>query len=304
MQLLCMKAATCACCAQDQILLVPGIVFIYRFHPVQRTCKCKYIKISMLFSGQEVHQILGQLTRCIVRRKVSMASLKEKAWRNFFNVQASVSSSLDALIDHPGLASFIVLKSFEHLITLNFHTSPSSSTPKPTPITDEEHDILVYVGGFILFRCRKFFATNDLCLSLVNNMMKSVGEAFKGKLITIKSRGGLCEPTEKACTFFISCENLFRELFVSFESVHSLTVECFVAEVYKRENILFEFHDCTSHSSADISAQETLLLKILQLFFFTRCQAECRQFFEKYLAHKKSIKKKKALRKEIESHKE
>jgi len=49
---------------------------------------------------------------------------------------------------------------------INVNTDRTRPLAGDVKLTDEEKDIVCYVGGFVLFRCKKFFSNNEQCLSV------------------------------------------------------------------------------------------------------------------------------------------
>ena len=154
-------------------------------------------------------------------------------------------------------------------------------------------DVIAYIAGFVIFRCKKAFSSFPVC-SLV--IQKLIDEDASTKLISVKSRGGLTQPTSNIIPFFILAELTFRK---SCSAGPLATLQSFQDSICSDPSISDIFYDCTYGVESDAQSQEKVLLYLLSIFFHVRCNAKCRQTLERYLMKTKTSKKQMSLRKDI-----
>lgn len=173
-----------------------------------------------LFSVQEVTTVIASPLNKCMQFGIFSSSSKEKSWAEFHRCQGTLLATVDRIINHTQLSSFIIFKVMEELIRINHSRSkPTSQSPAAgVDLSGEEKDIVCYVGGFVLCRPKKFFCHNEQCLSVVKHTVKEEGDLFTGKLVLAKNRGGLCEPKNVMISFFALCESIFRSIFASSEN--------------------------------------------------------------------------------------
>ena len=179
------------------------------------------------------------------------------------------------------------------LVVQSIKTKTSSSSPQT--VDDDEKEIIAYVSGFVLFRCQNIFSKDSVCLNVVKKCIDKNGSF--NKLIQIKSRGGLCFPSDDIVNFCCLCECVFRETFTGVQ----YSLSSFISPVCSREDIISLFLNCTADDEdcENTLPQETVLLSFLQLFFKVRTHAKCRSIMETYLGQTKKLRKQKALRKSL-----
>ena len=209
-------------------------------------------------------------------------------------MQCDVADSLLSLIRRP-LASFITLSCMEKLLLINF-PPPTNTNAVIDELSVAEKDIVIYVGGFILFKCKKNLSSKYE--NVIKCLIKEEGAEFSSVLVQCKNRGGLCEPVDDMIKFFMLCEILYKNEASSFEQ-HN--VQLFVNAICARSDILSLFYKTSYGSDVTSEAQEAVLFNILSNFYHLRCHAKCRQFMEKFFLKSKTLKKQKALRKAIGS---
>lgn len=218
-----------------------------------------------IISVQHLTQSLAPHLNSCVMSGIFSSAAKEKSWTKFHQRHDQLRSSLRPAIQNPQLSSFILLRIMDKLLQGNCSSPASPAKAKPeSTISDEELDIVAYIGGFVLYRTRKVFQGNDACLSVINRTTKKKGEKLFSKLIEAKTRGGLCEPKDDIISFFQMCEKLFRD---SFTSIKSFSCQLFVDSVCSRKDITSLFYECCYHCDTEVHDQETVLLFILGVFF-------------------------------------
>ena len=187
------------------------------------------------------------------------------------------------------LAACLTMFAAEELIKLNFGRSSDPSVSLCTSLSSDERDIIAYVSGFVLFQCKKKFSSFSSFPQLVDNEGST-------KLISLKCRGGLTQPSCDTVDFFVMMEIIFRNL-CSGVSVPS--IQTFSDTICSNEDSMSFFYNLTYSAECETSHQESLLSMILSIFHKVRCHARCRQTMEKFHTLTKTAHKQKALRNDI-----
>ena len=230
----------------------------------------------------------------LVTSEIFSASAKEKAWHNFQVLQPSIINEISKIIPNHQLSAFLSLKTAEDIIS---NTSPSkldqSILPKTFGLDSAETDIVLYIAGFVLFRCNKKYTSSEFqkCLQKLTN------KDACSKLISVKSRGGLLEPCPAISDFFTTLEVIFRN---SCNGMSLPSLKQFTDLISHDNEAISLFYNCTYHSESNAEVQEKLFLSIVSLFHKVRCHAKCRQMIENFHLKTKTASKQKALRKCID----
>ena len=217
------------------------------------------MNVNFYFSAADMADKLQLMCSFLPPGGLFRCAAREKAWSVFHQQQSNLVSAIFPLVRHKQLSSFLTLKIVERILS---PSQFSSSTPPSVTITSEEEDILIYIGGFVLFRCKSMFNSDLACLSVVQQTMKE-NEKLSSKLIQAKTRGGLCEPKNDMISFFLQIETIFRQ---KFDSLVNLSFQTFLESVCSQDDLLSLFFTCTC-KDVDEKAQETVLLRILSVFF-------------------------------------
>ena len=185
----------------------------------------------------------------------------EKTWASFVKCRDDIVTAVESAIHHISVSTFLVHQTMEFLINASSTSSTvSSSSSANEKLTEEEKDILTYVGGYVLFRAKRFFSGKAQHLAVVS---KGTKKDVSSKLIRTKTRGGLCEPVDDMISFFELCEVIFRNLFGNC----SLTL--FVDHVCSDVNALSLFLDSTCCHESEENLQEEIMLYVLKVFYTT-----------------------------------
>jgi hypothetical protein len=238
---------------------------------------------------------LQQLDAIITTGNLFSSAAKEKAWQIFYRLQPSVIQKLMNIVNNKQLAAFLSLRIAEEIIIENTQcsNSPVQFNSKITLGTGER-DIIAYIAGFILFRCKKKLSPS---LDIKKYMSKLIDSDGNTKLISIKSRGGLTQPSYEAINFFVMLELVFRTLSTT---VKVPSLQQFTDTMCSEYEAVSTFYDCTYHSESNASIQEKMFLTVLSIFHKVRCHARCRQLMENYHSKTQTVSKQKALRKCID----
>ena len=135
-------------------------------------------------SVPEVARILSPLHACT--SKILASHIQEDMWRKYHQIQASIISSLDGIIHNHQMSAVVIFRTTEEIVSSSVHPAvsmPSLALSKEQ-ITSEEHDIVCYIGGYILFRSKHIFAGSQTCLHIVSSFVKSGPPS--NKLIAVK----------------------------------------------------------------------------------------------------------------------
>lgn len=157
----------------------------------------------------------------------------------------------------------------------------------------DERDIVPYIADFVLFRWKKICSQPDIeqCIDKLTDKYGST------KLLSVKSRGALTQPSSDIVDFFVIFEAVFRKLCTSMSVP---TLHQFTDSICLENDAVTIFHNCTYHTESKTDVQEQLFLTILSLFHKIRCHAKCRQIMEHFYIKTKVVSKHKALRKAID----
>lgn len=230
-----------------------------------------------------------------MKAEVFSSAAKEKAWHNFHLIQADVVQKLQKVVNKQQLSAFISIRTAEEIIRENTLSSNSSvKLDTKNVLRIGERDIIAYIAGFVLFRCKQKLSSS---FDVKKYMSKLIDTDGNTKLISIKSRGGLTQPSSEAINFFVVLELVFRN---SCTAVSVPTLQQFTNTICRENDAMSMFYDCTYHSESDVVMQEKLFFTMLSIFHRVRCHARCRQLMEIYYLRTKSASKQKALRKCID----
>ena len=230
---------------------------------------------------------------------IMSSSFKMRSWQKFNLAKEQIIQSVNTIVHHQALTSFIVLHVMEELINSSIRVT--SSTPLSSDVSDSDREIIAYISGFVLFRCKSLFANHPSSLCIVDCFVDSEFTGSFNKLIDLKNRGGLCLPTDNAVNFFCKCESVFRQ---SFKPTGINTLNEFIKSVCEMQDIISLFITCITQEdfvsdTSDTVLQESMLLSFLKIFFNVRTHAKCKKLMEMYYLTTNTTKKQKPLRTSI-----
>lgn len=114
---------------------------------------------------------------------------------------------------------------------------------------------------------------------MIKYLDKLTDKDGSSKLISVKSRGGLTQPSHEITDFFVILEILFRNLCTEV-SDHSF--QKFSETICREKKVTSLFYDCTYHSESKTEEQERMLVTICSIYHKVKCHAKCRHVMEKY----------------------
>lgn len=230
----------------------------------------------------------------IIKSEIFSSSAKEKAWHNYQIQQPSLIDEIFKIIKHRQLSAFISLKTAEKIISKpQCKATAKCNTAGSKVLKSDERDIVAYIAGFVLFRCKKKFCSQHDAEQCIDRLTDKDGST---KLVSVKSRGALTQPSSDIIDFFVILELVFRKLCTSMSVP---TLQQFTDSICLENDAVSIFYNCTYHTESKTDVQEQLFLTILSLFHKVRCHAKCRQIMENFYMKTKMVSKQKALRKSI-----
>lgn len=255
------------------------------------------MQVKLWITVQELVSKLQTMNDIIPKEKrIFVSASKEKAWHNFHSMLPSLKEAVIPVVGDPQLAMFVCLQVAEHIINKKFVLSEEVGIIREAEgLTGTERDIVSYIAGFVLFSCKKYFQSVQCILNVIEKLTDTDGSS---KLISVKSRGGLTQPSSAFVDFIMLLEFVFRKL------CNSTTIvplrQHFVNSVCQDARVVGVFYTSTYHTYSDTAIQEKLMLHVINLFHRVRCHAKCRQTIEKFHSKMKSAGKQKSLRNSID----
>lgn len=214
---------------------------------------------------------------------------------SFFAIASGGLGELTAISGNHQLTMWLALSVFQKVLD-----SSTVGSEQPVPamvreITPEEHDIVHYIGGFVVKKLQQRKQTGGEDHQLLSALTTNE-QPEEGTLLAAKSRGGLTNLTKEAKCMFLEIELVFRETFPSFaDSVDrsKFQMACFGNDVIQRC-----FYNSTYEVEND-KAKESLLSDILCLYFKVRVCHKCLTIVDSVRASRKSSSKDRALRSKL-----
>lgn len=214
---------------------------------------------------------------------------KTNSWKNFHkyvNSETFMTWTNELQIGRPLLA-MIAMEHFK-----NCHHIEKEPVVWTSAVTKEEHDVVGYIAGYVVFKLikkvkcdREKSCLKTLIADETSNNNNNVGE----KLIKAVNRGGLSIPTEETFQYFLKIEENFRNV-----------------ASYKFENF---YHQCNDsclplfkksvHNCTDLNDSEKVKIhrSIMKIYFNVRIHAHVKNIQKKCA----NVKKSKGLRKSLKN---
>lgn len=225
----------------------------------------------------------------IIKSEIFSSSAKEKAWHNYQIQQPSLIDEVFKIIKNRQLSAFISLKTAEKIISKpQCKATAKCNTAGSKVLKSDERDIVAYIAGFVLFRCKKKFCSQHDAEQCIDRLTDKDGST---KLVSVKSRGALTQPSSDIIDFFVILELVFRKLCTSMSVP---TLQQFTDSICLENDAVSIFYNCTYHTESKTDVQEQLFLTILSLFHKVRCHAKCRQIMEIFYIKNKNGKQAKS----------
>lgn len=152
----------------------------------------------------------------------------------------------------------------------------------------EERDIVAYIAGFVLLRCKKKLCSQHDTKQCIDRLTDKDAST---KLVSVKSRGALKQPSSDIVNIFVILELVFRNMRTSMSVP---TLHQFTDSICLKNDAVSIFYNCTYHTESKTGVQEQLFLTILSLYHKVRCHAKCRQIMEFFLYENKNGKQAKS----------
>ena len=237
--------------------------------------------------------------------KVRTSSEFTDRWKRF--LQDSIKE--DAA---PSFFQFVTDKVFKDLVKSEYPVNPAtpSSNSPMSALTFEEKNALRYVAGYVCRKVREQLESSslsnkdELILSLIE---VTAGDAIDGGDETeawtnIIDRGGLWHVSDMMYSFFFVLEEIVRQ-HLSMETLDKQDPgarQKLIDTVLHTEDIQFQWSIITADVDSDIHVAQELSTRLINLYLTVRGFAyasSCLEFYKH--EHKKTLQKKKALRKKL-----
>lgn len=216
---------------------------------------------------------------------------REAAQSLFFKKISTEHAELIGFTRNHQLTMWLAMNVFTHMLdTHRPKSTKTQCTSKSEKITAEETDIAHFIGGFVVkkLKDRSKDEEQKLLLTLVDK-----DPANSKTLLAAKSHGRMTNITRDAHWLFVELEQIFRDTFpvgTIDMDLKQYKSNCLSSEVI--QNCYFSgTYEC-EHSTE----KETILSKIICLYFKVRVHHEARIVVDKLRAKTKLSSKDKALR--------
>lgn len=213
----------------------------------------------------------------------------------------------------PDFISWFILH-FMHVFAETFSRKQVTKTKEIATLTENEKDVVVYVSGFVINKLTKQFynllrkiksttARDKICayINRLGMLIKTEEMNIQNtKLIDSLTRGGLKYPKQAVCEIFITVESVFRSIVSEETSV--IDSKSILEECISRRDIMPKYFAAIQEDGNLIEKHTIRVLEsCISLYIKIRCHNHARQLAEKYRKETKSSRKKKGIRKELES---
>ena len=248
--------------------------------------------------------------------KGSVAVARETMWREFHSIGSDqeLIKSLQSSLEGPlGFESWFLL-----YIQTSLHKQlgiplDEESVPQ-IKISDDEKDVIAYVGGAILSKLEKRFfkllktstpekmSSIDKDLLIIDSFKAEDGEEKSNeKLISALNRGGLTQAKSGFCAILLVAENIFQ--------TH-------VSKIEKTINATYILEDCLQNSEIErkflnlipqqCSFEDALFVRkaVLSLYIKIRCHSYANNTIDKYRKEADKSSKQKGIRTELKTKKD
>jgi hypothetical protein len=210
------------------------------------------------YSGLQCKILLRNYTRWLKlyqEKPKFCVSIKRKGLAQFSLHVETLREAASPLVGDPQLATFVCLQVAEQIVNGKFVSSEEVGISREAEdLSGAERDIIAYIAGFLFFSCTKYFKTVHSILDMVEKQTDTDGSS---KLILVKSRGGLSQPSTSFVDFIMLLEFVFRSLCNSSAIVPMR--QDFVISVCQDAGVGV-FYTATYHTNSDTALQEKFIL--------------------------------------------
>ena len=259
------------------------------------------------------------LKTCFQHSHSSLQLRKNKMWGLYHQLRTSVtfkrewSKFLQESVGHqasPAFFQYVTHTVFKELIRMEYpvaaDTTTSGESPK-YPLSYEEENALRYVAGYV---CRKlrvrlesssFSSKDDMILCLMELSGDEMDDERGTEAWTnFIDRGGLWHVNDQTYSLFVTMEEVIRQHLTTAAASrqHEGARMQLIESILMNEDLLFQWS--LQATEIDNDAASALLKQIVELYVTIRGFAFATSCLELYKqAHKKTLQKKKALRREL-----
>ena len=245
-----------------------------------------------------IHFLVSEFSRCLhhhieaatVNKSKIPGVNREASQAKFFSMMSTGMQDLTAITGNHQLTMWLCVNAVELLARSGPTYSAATATPPPT---DEELDIVHYIGGFVVSKLKKRSRVSEY-REVIETMISS-SEPEPGTLLAVRSRGGLINLTQDGKSLFVELEQVFRELFPPLTL--NIALSQFSRAVLSNQVVQDCFHNSTA--GIDCSHKENVVSDIVALYFKVRVHHKCKTIIEKVRSKKRDATKEKALRSKL-----
>ena len=263
--------------------------------------------------------LTARLKTCFQCNHSSLRLKKEKMWglyhqlRTSKNFKEEWSQFLQASVGHqasPAFFQFVTHTVFKELITMEYPIAVHTTTPVESPqcpLTYEEENALRYIAGYVCRKLRERLESSSLpskddmilCLMELNGdeMDEERGTEAWTNLI---DRGGLWHVNDQTYSLFATMEEEIRQhlSLATASRQYEGARKQLIDSIFLNEDLLFQWAILAAEMDNDVTS--AVLKQIVKLYVTIRGFAFTTSCLELYKqAHKKTLQKKKALRREL-----
>ena len=206
------------------------------------------------------------------------------------------------------VSGWVALRVFKMLVA-EAYARKEEVAKTECPIRDEEKGTLKYIGGSVVKKIKQKilrFTKNDYReseIQTLNALTCQPGESEMSEtdMTAMLDRGGLTYIKPEVATVFYSAEVMFRKLAGTGSVVKEVNDKDFVKVCVGNDNITSCFFEALNDCEMTIPTEvmESILVKILQLFFKIRIHHKMTTIMDKILLEENKAKKEKSLRKRL-----
>ena len=241
----------------------------------------------------------------------STSKRRERMWTAYYEFRSSelkllwttavMQLKLPQKFHDPWLIQVLLRLLLEELIARKYPLSHPSSDVKP--LTADEHQVLRYVAGYVLVSTRNKYSKNSALVSWINKQT-DVDDSPCGSFIEFTkmwvekvNRGGLFLVSDCVYELFHAMEQVLRQYLSRIPENTRLDKEKAISAMMEDNEIQFYF----SVLSCDIDTEtsQRVLEDMIRLWITTRGNSYASAIVEQYKAIKGSLKRKKALRRDL-----
>lgn len=244
--------------------------------------------------NSEVLCKVSWLSHCLTDKHLQRVKTKEAAWTKYHEELHKLTANNLSLM----LTMTLSRRCMKILIDKNFHMHEGVAQQQNVSITDDDMDVIQYIGGFVLQRLKKAnyrlleSTTKANRQRLLNCLISSQPE--DSLLLTeIKQRGGLLTPEPDLLKVFSRLELSIRQF--TGGTPTDLSLQDIVSHACSDSKLRKLFGSLCEDSIAD-QCRDFMFGEVCKTYVITRIRGFTRQVMERYRNEMKVRKSQKSLR--------